>query len=80
MTKTAADVEREVEASRNDLDRTVEALKDKMTQGQIFDEASRAMGSAGRDVVAKVVEPARSANITVTVLRDGPEASGACLT
>ena len=55
MNKSAADVEREVEASRNDLDRTVEALKDKMTPGQLFDEASRAMGGAGQHVLSKFV-------------------------
>jgi len=68
MTKTAADVEREVEASRSDLDRTVEALKDKMTPGQLFDEASRAMGSAGQQVMSKFVEQAKQNPMPLAVM------------
>jgi hypothetical protein len=68
MTKTAADVEREVEASRSDLDRTVEALKDKMTPGQLFDEASRAMGGAGQQVLSKFVEQAKENPMPLAVM------------
>ena len=68
MTKSAADVEREVEASRSDLDRTVEALKDKMTPGQLFDEASRAMGGAGQQVLSKFVEQAKENPMPLAVM------------
>lgn len=49
MTRPSEDIEREVETARDDLDRTVEALKDKMTPGQLIDEISRSFkgGVAG---------------------------------
>lgn len=68
MTKTSADVEREVEASRSDLDRTVEALKDKMTPGQLFDEATRAMGGAGQQVMSKFLEQAKENPMPLAVM------------
>jgi hypothetical protein len=68
MTKTAADVEREVEASRGALDRTVDALRDKMTPGQLFDEASRAMGGAGQQVMTKLVEQAKENPMPLAVM------------
>ena len=68
MTKTAADVEREVEASRGNLDRTVDALRDKMTPGQLFDEASRAMGGAGRQVMTKFVDQAKENPMPLAVM------------
>jgi len=58
MNKSAAEVEAEVEAQRGRLDRTVEALKDKMTPGQLFDEASHALGGAGQRLVTKLIEEA----------------------
>jgi len=58
MNKSAAEVEAEVEAQRGRLDRTVEALKDKMTPGQLFDEASHALGGAGQRLVSRLVEQA----------------------
>jgi hypothetical protein len=68
MTKSAAEVEREVEASRGELDRTVEALKDKMTPGQLFDEASRAMGGAGQHLFSKFVEQAKDNPMPLAVM------------
>lgn len=68
MTRTAADVEQEVVAQRGQLDRTVEALKDKMTPGQIFDEASRAMGGAGQEVMAKFMEQAKENPMPLAVM------------
>lgn len=47
MTQSAADIEREVEKARGDLDRTVEALKDKMTPGQLIDELSKSLKGGG---------------------------------
>lgn len=68
MTKSAAEVEAEVEASRGSLDRTVEALRDKMTPGQIFDEATRAMGGAGQQVFSKFVEQAKENPMPLAVM------------
>lgn len=59
MNKSAADVEREVEASRGRLNRTAEALKQKMAPGELFEEASHRLGSASQAVLTKVVEQAR---------------------
>ena len=72
MTKTAADIEREVEASRSNLDRTVESLKDKMTPGQLFDETSRALGSTGQQVFAKFVEQAKENPMPLAVTETPP--------
>ena len=47
MTRSSQDIEREVEAARGDLDRTVEALKDKMTPGQLVDELTRSFKGGG---------------------------------
>lgn len=68
MMKSAADVEREVETSRSNLDRTVEALRDKMTPGQLFDEASRALGSTGQQVFSKFVEQAKDNPMPLAVM------------
>ena len=51
MTRSAEDVEREVEATRGNLDRTVEAIKDKMTAPQIFDEMVHGLGSSSSRLV-----------------------------
>jgi hypothetical protein len=59
MTKTAAEVEMEVEATRGKLDRTMEALKDKMTPGLLIDEASHAMGGIGEELLSKFMEQAK---------------------
>ncbi|WP_374473105.1 DUF3618 domain-containing protein [Phenylobacterium sp.] len=68
MTKSAADVEREVEASRVELERTVEALKEKMTPGEIFREASGAMGASGNRMMMKVVEQAKDNPVPVALI------------
>lgn len=68
MTKTAEDVEREVEASRGNLDRTVEALKSKMTPGQLIDEASHAMGGAGQQVLSKFMDQAKENPMPLAVM------------
>ncbi len=68
MTKTAAEVEEEVVSQRGQLDRTVEALKDKMTPGQLFDEASHAMGGAGQQVLTKFLEQAKENPMPLAVM------------
>jgi Protein of unknown function (DUF3618) len=47
MSPSARQIEREVEASRANLEETVEALKDKMSIGQIVDEAARYFDDTG---------------------------------
>jgi hypothetical protein len=71
MMKSAAEVEREVEATRSDLDRTVEAIKEKMTPGQLFDEASRAMGSTGQQILSKFTEQAKENPLPLAVMGVG---------
>jgi ElaB/YqjD/DUF883 family membrane-anchored ribosome-binding protein len=71
MNKTAAEVEMEVEASRGKLDRTMDALKDKMTPGQLFDEASHAMGGMGQQLLAKLMEQAKENPMPLAVMGVG---------
>lgn len=66
--RSSADVEAEVEASRSELDRNVEALKQKMTPGQLFDETARIMGGAGQKIGAKFVEQARANPMPLAVM------------
>ena len=47
MSASASELEREVEASRASVEGTVEALKDKMSIGQMVDEATRYFGDSG---------------------------------
>ena len=46
-TRSSEEIEMEVEATRGDLDRTVEALKEKMTPGQFIDELSNSLKGTG---------------------------------
>lgn len=71
MNRSSDDVEREVEASRQDLDRTVEALREKMTPGQLFDETSRMMGRTGQQVLSKFVEQAKENPMPLAVMGIG---------
>jgi hypothetical protein len=66
--RTSAEVEAEVEASRDDLDRNVEALKQKMTPGQLFDEAARMMGGTGQQVAGKFAEQAKANPMPLAVM------------
>ncbi|MDO8321716.1 MAG: DUF3618 domain-containing protein [Phenylobacterium sp.] len=52
MTRSSAEIEREVEQTRGEIDRTVEALKDKMTPGQLIDELTQSLkGTGAADMV-----------------------------
>lgn len=66
--RTSAEVEAEVEASRDDLDRNVEALKLKMTPGQLFDEAARMMGGTGQQVASRFAEQAKANPMPLAVM------------
>ncbi len=47
MTRSSEEIEREVEASRADLDQTIEALKSKMSPGQLIDELTSSFKGSG---------------------------------
>jgi len=66
--RTAAEVEADVEASRNELDRNVEALKQKMTPDQLFDEAARMLGGTGQQVASKFADQAKANPIPLAVM------------
>jgi len=69
--KSSADVEREVEATRGQIDQTVEALKEKMQPKELFDEATRIMGGASNKVLTTVVEQARENPIPIALIGAG---------
>jgi hypothetical protein len=71
MTKSSAEVEREVEATRGQIDRTVEALKDKMQPKELFDEATRIMGGTSNKVLTTVVEQAKENPIPIALIGAG---------
>jgi len=61
MSASSSEIEREVEASRANLEDTVEALRDKMSVGQMVDEASRYFGdTGGGEVLSKLGEQAKA--------------------
>lgn len=66
--RTSAEIEADVEASRSDLDRNVEALKQKMTPGQLFDETVRMLGGAGQQVAAKFADQAKANPMPLAVM------------
>jgi len=71
MAKSSADVEREVEATRGQIDRTVEALKEKMQPKELFDEATRIMGGTSNKVLTTVVEQAKENPIPIALIGAG---------
>ncbi|WP_041373269.1 DUF3618 domain-containing protein [Phenylobacterium zucineum] len=71
MAKSSAEVEREVEATRGQIDRTVEALKEKMQPKELFDEATRIMGGTSNKVLTTVVEQAKENPIPVAMIGAG---------
>jgi ElaB/YqjD/DUF883 family membrane-anchored ribosome-binding protein len=68
MTKTSAELEREVEDARGRIDRTVEALKDKMQPRELFDEATRIMGGTSNKVLTTAVEQLRENPIPIALI------------
>jgi hypothetical protein len=69
--KSSADVEREVEATRGQIDQTVEALKEKMQPRELFDEATRVMGATSNKVLTTVVDQARANPIPIALIGAG---------
>lgn len=68
MTKTSAELEREVEDARGRIDQTVEALKDKMQPREVFDEATKMMGGASNKVLTTAVEQLRENPIPIALI------------
>lgn len=68
MTKTPAELEREVEDARGRIDRTVEALKDKMQPKELFDEATKIMGGTSNKVLTTAVEQLRENPIPIALI------------
>jgi hypothetical protein len=69
--KSSAEVEREVEATRGQIDQTVEALKEKMQPKELFEEATRMMGSTSNKVLTTVVEQAKENPIPIALIGAG---------
>lgn len=69
--KSSAEVEREVEATRGQIDQTVEALKDKMQPKELFDEATRIMGTTSNRLLTTAVEQARANPIPLALIGAG---------
>lgn len=68
MTRTSADVEREVEATRGQIDQTVEALKEKMQPRELFNEASRFMGAASDRTFTMMMQRAKQNPIPLALM------------
>lgn len=68
MNISSEEAERDVEVSRGELDRTVEAIKDKMTPGQLLDEATRTMGDTGAQIFSKFVDQAKENPMPLAVM------------
>ena len=68
MTKSSAEIEREVEDARGRIDQTVEALKDKMQPKELIDEATRVMSGASNKVLTTAVEQLRENPIPIALI------------
>lgn len=72
MNASAQDAEREVEASRARLDETVDALKEKLTPGQVFDEMSRSFaGSSGGELFSNLGSQIRTNPLPLALIGAG---------
>jgi ElaB/YqjD/DUF883 family membrane-anchored ribosome-binding protein len=68
MTRSSEEIEREVEDARGRVDRTVEALKDKMQPKELFDEATRIMGGTSNKVLTTAVDQLRENPIPIALI------------
>jgi len=68
MTKSSSELERDVEEARGRVDRTVEALKDKMQPQELFDEATKMMGGASNKVLTTAVEQLRENPVPIALI------------
>lgn len=68
MTKSSAELEREVEEARGRLDRTVDALKTKMQPQELFDEAKRMMGGASNKAMHTAADQLKENPIPIALI------------
>jgi hypothetical protein len=71
VTKTSAEIEAEVEASRAELDQTVEALKEKMTPTALFDDFKGSMKGAGNQMLSNLADKASTNPMPLLVIGAG---------
>ena len=72
MTRSSQEIEREVEATREGLDRTLDALKDKMTPGQLIDELTSSLkGSGASDIFANLGTQVRDNPLALAMVGAG---------
>lgn len=72
MTRSSEEIEREVEATRGELDRTVEALKERMSAGQIIDELMGSMkGSGASEMVSTLGRQAKENPLPLALIGAG---------
>lgn len=72
MNRSPEEIEREVEATRSDLDRTVEALKEKITPGQIVDELMHSFkGGSGGQMLTNLSTQARDNPLPLALIGAG---------
>ena len=71
MTRSPDEIERDVEQTRESLDRTVEALKGKMSPGQLIDEAMAAFGDGGGQLFANLGSQVRDNPLPVALIGAG---------
>jgi len=72
MTRSSEEIEREVEATRAGLDETVEALKSKMSPGQLIDELTHALkGTGASDMVGNLGAQVKENPIALAMIGAG---------
>jgi len=74
MNRSAEEIERDVEETRGRLEETVEALKDKMSIGQIIDEAAgyfRGNGGEAGEIVSRLADQARANPLPLALIGVG---------
>ena len=71
MTRTSAEVERDVDATRHEIDRTVEALKAKLQPRELMDEATRIMSATSRKTGMMMMDHAKQNSIPLALIAAG---------
>lgn len=72
MNRSPEEIERDVEATRSELDRTVEALKEKITPGQIVDELMGSLrGGSGGEMLSNLQTQVRDNPLPVALIGAG---------
>lgn len=71
MNRSSAELEREVEAARGRLDRTLEALKQKMEPQELFHEAKSMMSEASNRALSTAVEQVKANPLPIALIGIG---------